>query len=87
MQQPQGLVNIRSRLKSLLKYLLTGLVVALAISRVYPGFAHCLKNNNCNLVFTVLNVVVFWTSVVFWPLVVVGIALGKLTSMLVGLVA
>ena len=87
MQGEQGpvVITLRARLKPLLKYLLTGLVVALALSRLYPGFSHCLKHN-CSLVFVTLNLVVFWGTVLGWPLVLLGIALGKLTFLLNALI-
>jgi hypothetical protein len=85
--QQATLIAIRAKLKNLLKYLLTGLVVALAISRLYPGFSHCLKQQKCSLFLTVMNVVVFWGTVVGWPFVLAGIVLGKLTFMLVGFMA
>lgn len=84
-QQTATLIAIRAKLKNLLKYLLTGLVVALAISRLYPGFSHCLKQK-CSLFLTVMNVVVFWGTVVGWPFVLAGIVLGKLTFLLNALI-
>jgi hypothetical protein len=77
-------VIARAKLWRLLKYVAIGLCVALALSRWYPGFTYCLKQN-CSIVFTVLNVIIFWVAVAFWPLVLGGVALGKLTIALVSL--
>lgn len=81
-QQQTVLLAVRAKLKNLLKYLATGLLVALVISRLYPGFSHCLKQK-CSLVLVTLNVVIFWGTVVGWPFVLAGIVLGKLTCTLV----
>lgn len=78
-------IDPRARLKQMLKYLGLGLVVALALGRVYPGLTHCLKQQ-CGITFTVLNVVFFWITIVFWPLVVGGVVLGKGTCWIASLI-
>lgn len=84
-QQSTNLLVVRAKLKNLLKYLATGLLVALVISRMSPGFSHCLKQK-CGLVLTVMNVGVFWGVVAGWPFVLAGLVLGKLTFLLNALV-
>ena len=84
-QQQTVLLAVRAKLKNMLKYLATGLLVALVISRLYPGFSHCLKQK-CSLVLTVMNVGIFWSVVVGWPFVLAGIVLGKLTFLLNALI-
>jgi hypothetical protein len=80
--QPQAtVIAVRGKLSNVLKYLVTGLLVALAISRLHPGFSHCLKQR-CSLVLVVMNVGIFWGTVLGWPLVLAGIVLGKLTFLL-----
>jgi hypothetical protein len=79
--------RVVSAFKHLAKSILVGLCVALVLARLYPNFAHCLKHDaTCPLVLVVFNLGVFWTTIVFWPLVLAGILVGKLTCWVVWLV-
>jgi hypothetical protein len=78
-------IDVRAKLKQTLMYLGIGLFLALVLGRSYPGFTHCMKQQ-CNVTFTVLNVLIFWGAVVLWPFMVAGVFLGKATCWIVGFV-